>query len=558
MNQVLGFAQKLLRVIGTPLSNDLLTQVTNEGSLDALISIAAPDPASYTDPELYRLDSLCTFLRKCELEGQESRLHKEAEDSFLKSESKNRTTNRRLRSFARRNMFNEGLTLEDMRMWDYLLEARRFLRKVLGPLPDQIEPAFSGGSDVTNRYPRVTTPDKLSSAMSYYVGTDITRQLHDHLFEGTPLGEPWKLFNKASPGMISSLTFYEVPGNEFFSVPKDAHSRRGCCMEASGALAFQLGVGRYLKNRYRTTFKVDLADVPSYHQALARIGSWTGHLATIDLSKASDSLTRLAVGLLLPDDWFVLLNSLRAPAVKLRGTWHGLEMFSSMGNGFTFELETLIFHALAHSVVKRRGTVSVFGDDIIVPAEYAEEVIALLRYFGFETNSSKSFISEDVKFRESCGGDFFEGLDVRPFFIKKLPSHPLHWVTIMNQLRVVGLARTAPWWFCYDQLPKAYRNFGPAELGDTVIHDDPPYLPTITVPVREPHRIDLTLHAKPGTLTQSQLLNPGLNLEAASVPRSFKEVRFRDSPTYGLAELDWSALPLSFLMKIRKPKATFH
>lgn len=61
-------------------------------------------------------------------------------------------------------------------------------------------------------------------------------------------------------------------------------------------------------------------------------------------------------------------------------------------------------------------SISVYGDDIIVPVDEARSLINYLSILGFQTNVDKTYLSGN--FRESCGGDFLNGIDVRPFFLK--------------------------------------------------------------------------------------------------------------------------------------------
>jgi hypothetical protein len=141
-------------------------------------------------------------------------------------------------------------------------------------------------------------------------------------------------------------------------------------------------------------------------------------LATIDLSKASDTLAYATVINLLPPDWVQLLEVARSPKTFVEGRYVTLEKFSSMGNGYTFELESLIFAALAHACNPGRADdIAVYGDDIIIPTQGASVLIEALSFLGFKVNNSKSFLAGN--FFESCGKDFFQGVPVRPFFLKK-------------------------------------------------------------------------------------------------------------------------------------------
>jgi len=172
-----------------------------------------------------------------------------------------------------------------------------------------------------------------------------------------------------------------------------------------------------------------------------------------------------------------------------KGTWFKLEKFSSMGNGFTFELETLIFSALARSLVAARGldpsVVRCYGDDLIVPAECYSDVVAGLKMFGFSPNMKKTF--GEGPFRESCGGDYWRGVPVRAHFIETLPDEPQQWISLANGLRRISqvpgnedlsrkrweFVRNA-WFIAQDSLPKKIRECrGPSSLGDIVIHDIP-------------------------------------------------------------------------------------
>jgi hypothetical protein len=170
---------------------------------------------------------------------------------------------------------------------------------------------------------------------------------------------------------------------------------------------------------------------------LARLGSLNGSLATLDLSSASDSISYELVSLLMPPCWFTILDEVRSPIVDIDGEEHKCEMFSSMGNGFTFELESLLFYALAKATAyftRTRGKISVYGDDIIVPVQMAEHLTQVLDYFGFSLNPEKSFWSGP--FRESCGGHYHLGEDITPFFIRKPIKTLVDLIHLLNAVRL--------------------------------------------------------------------------------------------------------------------------
>lgn len=257
-------------------------------------------------------------------------------------------------------------------------------------------------------------------------------------------------------------------------------------MESSINIALQLAVGSHLKDLLKRRWGYDLRYGKESHMYAAQWASRTGSHATIDLSSASDTVSYRLVELLLPRQWFELLDSLRAPATSVSGKRHYLQKFSSMGNGFTFELETLIFGAICRVVQRELGAEEddtlVFGDDIIVPTRAARSVLALLRFFGFSPNERKTFLSG--AFRESCGGDFFNGVPVRAAFIEELPDEPAKWISLANSLRRVAYADGGPasrrdfirraWLRCLDNIPGDIRRLrGPVHLEDIVIHDEP-------------------------------------------------------------------------------------
>jgi hypothetical protein len=222
-------------------------------------------------------------------------------------------------------------------------------------------------------------------------------------------------------GPLRNWRFTLVAGNKVFTVPKNYERDRTCAKEPSWNMFLQKGVGLMIRTKLRTRVGLLHPDAQVTHQRLAREASLTGHLATLDLKAASDTIGNAIVDLLMPREWSQVLFALRSPNGSLpNGNELSYEKISSMGNGFTFELETLLFYALCKACCGREEVVSVYGDDLIVPSAAAPRIVKLLRFCGFGLNPEKSFASGP--FRESCGGHYFQGMDVKPFYIQRLPS----------------------------------------------------------------------------------------------------------------------------------------
>jgi hypothetical protein len=231
-----------------------------------------------------------------------------------------------------------------------------------------------------------------------------------------------------------------VNGGKHSLVPKSAKTDRNIEIQPAVNLFLQLGFGQVIRRKLLAN-GIDLSD-QSRNQNLARFGSRSGKYSTIDLSNASDLISSGVVAVLLPKHWYNALSALRTRFIQGKALnshlnrhhldWIPLKRFSSMGNGFTFELETLIFYAIAKAVSKG-SNVSVYGDDIIVETKHFENVVSSLKLFGFTTNLKKSFGSTTT-FRESCGSDYFNGVNVRPYFLKELPSNDAEIIRLANGL----------------------------------------------------------------------------------------------------------------------------
>lgn len=236
---------------------------------------------------------------------------------------------------------------------------------------------------------------------------------------------------------LSSYGTYLLDGSNLSTVPKNSETNRTICTEPSLNMFYQLGAGRLIEDGLLAHFNIFFHkrivngvsyDQPSINRRMAQEGSISGKYATIDLSSASDTISTELVAFMLPHSAFSVLEFLRSHRTNHKGHAHELHLFSSMGNGFTFPLQTLIFSALVRATYDflgiatyqgiRSRNYSVFGDDIICESSAYDTVCRVLGACGFTVNYDKSFNSGP--FRESCGSDFFKGHNVRGVYLKEI------------------------------------------------------------------------------------------------------------------------------------------
>jgi hypothetical protein len=286
------------------------------------------------------------------------------------------------------------------------------------------------------------------------------------------------------------------PGDELpvwvTDVPKTLKTPRLIAIEPTAMQYMQQGILEVLNTEFRNDdFARDLVSSDSQlpNRRLAKQGSYDGSLATLDLSEASDRVSNQHVRHLFRNyrDLFAAVDATRSRKADVLGKTIRLAKFASMGSATTFPVEALVFCTVVFMGIERGaavvglpcpgpdstldwerwdrprrltrrdvytllGQVRVYGDDIIVPAEYAEFVTEELESFGFKVNLHKSFRNHSSRFRESCGAEYFRGVDVSVVRCRKvLPKSRADVpelesaVELRNHLFHRGLLRSADW-----------------------------------------------------------------------------------------------------------------
>lgn len=373
---------------------------------------------------------------------------------FKESEDRCCETNRRLRRLRSAN----GLGLQS-EIASILHGAQRKIASMLGPVPSYSKLNFSFG-------PGANTSVKASkSSPRWKLGADLVCSNElissvDYLLSEAP---NWAQLHCVSEDDTSYIVPVSTTCAKLQFVPKTAMTYRSICIEPILNSFAQKGIGGFLKGRL-SRIGINLQD-QTRNQTLACRGSVDNSLATVDLSAASDTISVEVVADLLPLDWFSFLSRFRTGRVEYSGEVLTLEKFSSMGNAFTFELETTLFWGLAIATCDflqlPTENVSVYGDDVIIPKDAFPLLKLVFEHLGFVINTQKSFV--DGPFRESCGADWLLGSDIRPFYQKTLVSAETLFILHNYYMRRFDLTLAAA---VLEYIHPSLRIFGPDGYGD--------------------------------------------------------------------------------------------
>lgn len=411
-------------------------------------------PDLYTDPEHFRRDLQIVNLLKKSPIFSHSDCEQTAYKTYIASEDRCRKWNT---SFYENNMqlpilgFSpEVLTLAN--------QARDIFQGILGSLSKRDLNYFEKSCNFGPGSTKSTGHDVSLGAKFHLSRIDGTRPaINAFLFNSSLWSKSVETLEITAH---SKLTF----------VPKDFKTHRAIEVQPHLNIFYQKGVGSLLRRKLKSA-GLDLDSCHEINKSLALAGSLNGSFATIDLASASDSISYGLISWLLfgLEDWKWLLEFCRVPCVRYANgdseKLHRLEKWSAMGNGYTFELESLIFYSIAKAVSGNK-TCSVFGDDIIVENSLFHITNQVLELLGFSINLNKSFGSSC--FRESCGGNFFNGIDVTPLrlkgaerFSKKNFNHFLFTIFgIYNGMKRCKTSHFLPS-LIYNQTPKAFRFVSP-------------------------------------------------------------------------------------------------
>lgn len=342
---------------------------------------------------------------------------------------------------------------EDLRKYEDLLAqyyqaGRRAYKKPEGPAliirkARALLQELFADFDPLDIYPRhgpgaVATKQKL---WSKFLWTNVASRITDVY--------PFDAYFCASVGHVcdsykgyNNLTQEDLPARVIL-VPKDSRGPRLISCEPVDFQWVQQGLGRAIvelvEKHPLTRERVNFTD-QSLNQFYALVSSRYGRYATLDLKEASDRVSADLVRLLFPSNVYTYLEACRSSSTVLPdGRVLPLKKFAPMGSCLCFPVMALTVWALLTAGLpnaRRTRDVLVYGDDVIVPTAQAADAMSILESFGLKINQDKSCTSG--LFRESCGCDAFNGVEVTPVRFRTVwsssrsPDSYCSWVAYAN------------------------------------------------------------------------------------------------------------------------------
>lgn len=333
---------------------------------------------------------------------------------------------------------------------------------------------FSASNCVPRHGPGATA-ERISGNQKY-----IWRSWHDRLEPYFPIisnGYPLGIVD--DPGGLDITTIVQETDEQpvrVVTVPKTLKGPRIIAIEPCCQQYVQQGIRNYLykeiESYWLTAGHVNFTD-QTINQKIAMSSSSTGRLATIDLSEASDRVPLdLAIEMFRTNtEMYECVLACRSTRAKLPNgkIISPLRKFASMGSALCFPVEAMYFYTICvvalldcqklsythRNIFNVSRDVYVYGDDIVVPSTNAVAVLERLQKYHCKVNVAKTFVTG--KFRESCGIDAFDGMDVTPVYVRQAcpknrqqASEAISFLATANQLYKKGYWKTA--FFMFNKL----------------------------------------------------------------------------------------------------------
>ena len=432
----------------------------------------ANPPQLYADARQYfAAAQVENLFKKVPFPGNDDACRLAAIAQFLSDEHHNLRVNQRWLAVQR--MGDQGFRARNPLYARLLRRMQVFFRRMLGENPSMDDvgrfcdfgpgASVGVGGDATHVYAKLESQTCTASALNYaaaavWSNTQM-RALYLPQRRGICCIDPDRFREEFFARCTEQLVDY----NKIDFVPKNAKTHRMTASEPTLNGFVQAGIGVSIAHKMRAMRPFLNIWSNERNKRLAKEGSkWDCNrkrtFVTLDMKSASQSLVRQVIKAVLElcPGWFHAMDCVRSPCYKMqyvagdpltevKGTY---QLFCSMGNGFCFPLQTAFFAAAVEAVLAEtdcEGTYGVFGDDVILPQAAALLLIEWLRFLGVRTNTDKSFVFGP--FRESCGADFFDGENVRPYVLDTWIETPRDLLILMNGIeQTPAYPLHSVWW----------------------------------------------------------------------------------------------------------------
>ena len=394
------------------------------------------------------LHQITSMLGKVELPCSDARVA-HAKDRYLKCEQEVRLADKELDPAIREAFAKVSIVL-------------------FGQLFSDIDLAIYEGRLVPKHGPGATADGIRGNAK--FNQTEWTHRLEEYFPAGEFILPSWKYFSD-----LDGVDFLE-PGEErpvrVITVPKTLKTPRIIAIEPTAMQYAQQSLMAPIVEGIESSDSlspfIGFSDQEP-NRALAREGSLTGKLATLDLSEASDRVSNQHVRLLLRHHPHLrgAVEACRSRKADVDGKTIRLAKFASMGSALCFPFEAMVFTTIVFLAISKelnrpmtanllkemRGQVRIYGDDIIVPVDMMGPVSRMLEAFGLQVNTGKSFGTG--KFRESCGGDYYDGVRITPVRVRRVfPTRLKHVAEIVSTVALRNLLFQEGWQESVDWLDR--------------------------------------------------------------------------------------------------------
>ena len=272
---------------------------------------------------------------------------------------------------------------------------------------------------------------------------------------------PWDVVEQSKVYLKMVASTVERPTSRFKFVDKQVGKARGICIEENEMQWLQQGLKAalydWIETHPLTKGKINFAS-QEVNANLAMSSSITRTLATIDMSEASDRVSRSLVNELfsgvpeLRDMLIALSTRVITLPRKINGT-RSLEAkkYAPMGSGLCFPVMSVVHFALVRAIIslsmqnsmENRDSVYVYGDDILLPTSCTESVYDWLPVFGMKLNVEKSYYRGH--FRESCGIHAYKGNNITPVYFKYIPHQHAKVPALLSAIENEQFCREAGW-----------------------------------------------------------------------------------------------------------------